>query len=41
MKLSKDYADFKVKLDRLHTRHDDTLPLPFEYDDKADDGKGI
>jgi hypothetical protein len=41
MKLSRDYRDFKEKLDRLHTKFGDTLPLPFEYDDAEDDGKGI
>jgi len=41
MKLSRDYQDFKEKLDRLHTKYGDTLPLPFDYDDADDDGKGI
>lgn len=41
MKLSKDYQDFKEKLNRLHTKFGDTMPLPFEYDDTDDDGKGI
>jgi hypothetical protein len=35
MKLSDDWKDFSGKLDRLHPRYGDTLPLPM------DDGKGI
>lgn len=35
MKLSDDWSDFARKLDRLHPRYGDTLPLPI------DDGKGI
>lgn len=41
MKLSNDYSDFKEKLDRLHPKYGETIKLPFDYDDKADDGKGI
>jgi hypothetical protein len=41
MKLSKSYADFKEKLDLLHPKFGETLRLPFDYDDRADDGKGI
>lgn len=41
MKLSKDYADFRTKLDSLHPRYDDTLLLPFEYKREDDDGEGI
>ena len=39
MKLSSDWHDFMSKLDRLHPRYGDTLPLPLEYRD--DDGKGF
>jgi len=35
MKLSDDYPDFRQKLDRIHPRVGDTMPLPF------DDGKGL
>jgi hypothetical protein len=35
MKLSDDWTDFTVKLERLHPRYGETLPLPF------DDGKGL
>jgi hypothetical protein len=35
MKLSKDWADFAIKLDRIHPRIGDTIPLPF------DDGLGL
>ena len=28
MKLSDEYDDFEVKLDRVHTRYDQTLALP-------------
>lgn len=38
MKLSKDWPDFKGKLDRLHPRFGETIPIPF---DTEDDGKGI
>jgi P63C domain len=39
MKLSHDWADFQRKLDRIHPRIGDTIPLPFdEYDDQ---GKGL
>ena len=39
MKLSYDWADFQRKLDRIHPRIGDTIPLPFdEYDDQ---GKGL
>lgn len=41
MKLSKDYEDFKGKLNRLYPKFNSQLALPFEYDDKEDDGKGI
>jgi hypothetical protein len=41
MKLSNDYSDFKAKLDRLHPKYGETIKLPFDYDDKAADGKGI
>lgn len=34
MKLSDDYDDFAVKLDRIHPRYDDTLQLPF-FDEEA------
>lgn len=32
MKLSGDWDDFKKKLDRLHPRYGETMPLPFEDD---------
>ena len=41
MKLSKNYGDFKEKLDQLHPKYGETMRLPFDYDDRADDGKGI
>jgi len=31
MKLSRNYDDFVDKMDRLYTRHEDTLMLPFDY----------
>lgn len=37
MKLSSDYSDFKAKLDLLHPKYGETIKLPFDYDDKADD----
>jgi len=39
MKLSSDYKDFHRKLDRIHPRIGDTIPLPF--DEFADDGMGL
>ena len=38
MQLSKNYADFKVKLDRLRPTFGSTIPLPF---DEEDTGTGI
>jgi hypothetical protein len=39
MQLSGDWRDFTEKLDRLHPRYGETIPLPLEYRD--DDGKGL
>lgn len=39
MKLSSDYGDFERKLDRIHPRIGDTIPLPF--DEFSDDGRGL
>lgn len=37
MKLSNNYADFKAKLDRIHRRFDETLPMEFgDFDDDED-----
>jgi hypothetical protein len=36
MKLSEDYADFKRKLDRIHPRYDETMPLEFLEDESAE-----
>jgi hypothetical protein len=41
MKLSRDWHDFKNKIDRLHPRYNETLPLPLDYKDEDDDGKGL
>lgn len=41
MKLSRDWHDFKGKIDRLHPRYNETLPLPLDYKDDEDDGKGF
>jgi hypothetical protein len=41
MKLSNDYKDFISKLDRLYPRYGETIPLPLDYQQDADDGKGI
>jgi len=40
MKLSNDYRDFSTKLDRIHPRIGDTMPLPFD-DYPADTGEGL
>ncbi|MFC1455710.1 P63C domain-containing protein [Microvirga arabica] len=39
MKLSDQWSDFMNKLDRLHPRYGETIPLPLEY--QHDDGKGL
>jgi P63C domain len=41
MKLSTDWPDFTRKLDRIHPRIGDTIPLPFEEDSVRDTGTGI
>lgn len=41
MKLSKNWEEFKNRLEMLHPKHHDTLLLPFEYDATIDDGNGI
>jgi P63C domain len=41
MKLSRDWKEFMEKLDRIHTRYGDTIPLPLEYESEKDDGKGL
>ncbi len=42
MKLSKDWHDFTGKLNTIHPRIDDNIPLPFEGDDPAlDNGLGL
>jgi hypothetical protein len=33
MKLSDEYRDFEVKLDRVHPRYDETLALPLLNED--------
>lgn len=40
MKLSDDYGDFHDKLDRIHPRYGDTLPLPFD-EEPDDSGTGL
>jgi hypothetical protein len=39
MKLSKDWNDFRDKINRIHPRYGETMVLPFGED--ADDGKGL
>lgn len=34
MKLSNKYDDFKIKIDMLHPRYDETIPMDFENDDE-------
>ena len=41
MKLSQEWGDFLEKLDRIHPRYGDQLPLPFDYDGERDDGRGL
>ena len=39
MKLSKDWSEFRVNLDRIHPRYGETIPLPF--DDTIEPGSGF
>lgn len=39
MKLSDDWEDFMLKLDRLHPRFGSTLPMEYEYKKEEDTGK--
>jgi hypothetical protein len=41
MKLSHDWPDFMHKLDQIHPRVGDTIPLPFPLEDSADSGMGL
>jgi P63C domain len=41
MQLSNDYADFKLKLERLLPQHTDQIRLALEGPDEEDDGQGI
>ena len=41
MKLSNDWDDFMHKLDRIHPRVGDTIPLPFPNENGSDTGKGL
>ena len=40
MKLSRDWQDFQIKLDQIHPRIGDTIPLPLD-DYQPDNGKGL
>jgi hypothetical protein len=39
MKLSENWQDFENKIDRIHPRYGDTLPLPLDYG--PDNGRGL
>ncbi len=41
MKLSNEWSEFMGKLDNIHPRFGSQLPLPFQYNAKTDDGKGL
>lgn len=41
MKLSTDWHDFMGKLDRLHPKYGETIPLPLDYEQAKDDGMGL
>jgi len=41
MKISKNWQEFQTLLNQHYPRYGDNLELPFAYDPKADDGKGI
>ena len=38
MKLSTDWDDFRRKLEMIHPRVGDTMPLPFEWGDDSEGG---
>lgn len=40
MKLSRNWNDFRIKLDQIHPRYGDTIPLPFD-DIETDTGTGL
>lgn len=41
MKLSDTWREFTEKLERIHPRYGQTLPLPLNYDLEKDDGEGL
>ncbi len=41
MKLSDDYPDFRIKLDRLHPRYNETMSLDFVEIEDEGDGIGL
>lgn len=41
MKLSKNYDDFRAKLDMLHPRYDETMAMEFMFEGQEDDGQGL
>jgi hypothetical protein len=41
MKLSDNWHDFTNKLNRLHPKYDESLPLSLEYEGEKDDGLGL
>lgn len=41
MKLSKNYSDFRSKIDMLHPKFDETITMDFMLEDQDDDGKGL
>ena len=41
MKLSRDYEDFRAKLDMLHPRYDETMAMDFMAEGQEDDGEGL
>lgn len=41
MKLSDNYRDFILKLDRLAPKHNETIPLALDYRQEDDDGTGL
>jgi hypothetical protein len=41
MKVSKDWNDFRVKIDRIHPKYGETMTLPFDDDLDDDSGTGL
>jgi hypothetical protein len=41
MKLSSNYRDFQAKLDQIHPKYGETIPLNLQFEDEDDSGRGL